>query len=234
MTALNINPGMVLDGVEGGLRIGTCLVLRPLLRRYYLHWGTREDEARCALPGDEQVPDPNWRFTHAVAIEASPEQIWPWIVQVGFKRAGWYSYDLLEALPGAADFVDGRSADRIIPELQSLRVGDRVYQDPRGNYIVTELEPARLLLFSAHADMAANKDFLPGNPLPENYLMMSWVFLLRPDSPKRTRLITRFQTRFADNRMNRMTLGVPTEVISANMSWKMLAGIKRRAEASAR
>ncbi len=82
------------------------------------------DEADRPLPGDERVADPKVGWTHAITIRARPADIWPWLVQMGCRRAGWYSYDGLDnaGLP---------SADRIIPEFQHVQVGDIFPQTPK-------------------------------------------------------------------------------------------------------
>ena len=77
------------------------------------------------MPGDEIVKWPTFNATHAVTIQALPEQIWPWLVQIGHKRAGWYSYDWVDNL--------GRpSVERIIPDLQVLKVGHLIPISPDG------------------------------------------------------------------------------------------------------
>ena len=98
------------------------LVVRP----WYLRWGASEDEVRKPLPGDELVPDPKIQSTRAVTIDAPVEDVWPWLVQLGYGRGGFYSYDIFEnaftrALGMRAHY---QSLDRIVPELQDLREGD--------------------------------------------------------------------------------------------------------------
>ena len=85
--------------------------------RWQLTWGATTEEIERALPGDELVPRPTFNATRAISIGVPPERVFPWLVQVGTSRAGWYSYDLLDNL--------GRpSARRIVPELQHLAPGD--------------------------------------------------------------------------------------------------------------
>ena len=62
-----------------------------LLRRQGLRWGATDEEVHKILPGDEIVPHPMLETTHAVPIEASAEEIWPWLVQMGHYRAGFYA-----------------------------------------------------------------------------------------------------------------------------------------------
>jgi hypothetical protein len=82
------------------------------------------------MPLDELIHTPRVKTTRAITIQAPPQAVWPWIVQIGYGRAGWYSYDFLEQAVGAGDFVEGGSAQRIVPELQNLKVGDVIPAAP--------------------------------------------------------------------------------------------------------
>jgi hypothetical protein len=126
------------------LGIGVSVYLQ-VIRPWQLRWGATDDEVRRPMPGDELVTRPTFNATRAVTVQAPPSLIWPWIVQIGFGKAGWYSYDLLDNF--------GRpSAKRIIPELQHLQPGDVVpfYQGigaPEGVGLkVKALEPERWML----------------------------------------------------------------------------------------
>jgi hypothetical protein len=96
---------------------GTTLYVKAW-RPWQLRWGATDEELARALPGDELVTTPTFNATRAISIAAPPERVWPWLVQVGSRRAGWYSYDLLDNLG------HHRSTRRIIPELQQLTPGD--------------------------------------------------------------------------------------------------------------
>ena len=101
----------------GALVAGSAACAAVRYRRWHLRGGATDDELAMALPGDDMVQRPHFNFTRAITIQARPEEIWPWLVQIGYDRAGWYSYDLLDNL--------GRpSAEQILPELQRLQVGD--------------------------------------------------------------------------------------------------------------
>jgi hypothetical protein len=91
-----------------------------------LRWGISEDDARQPLPGDERVPDPSPgdNSTHAITIDAPPSAVWPWIVQIGHNRAGWYSHDWVERLCGIR-YAEGHSATRIHPEFQTCASATR-------------------------------------------------------------------------------------------------------------
>lgn len=112
--------------VEGAARIAFALVT-PFLRPGRLTWGATPGEAARTLPGDELIPNPKWSYTHVVAIHTAPGAIWPWLLQMGDNRGGLYSYDFLENLAGC----NMHSADRIVPELQDLKVGDCIKIHPR-------------------------------------------------------------------------------------------------------
>jgi hypothetical protein len=85
----------------------------PLYRRWHLRWGATPSEVADVLPGDDLFPNAQYRSTRAITIDAPPEAVWPWLVQVGSNRAGFYSDDLLDNL--------GRpSADSLLPEHQHL------------------------------------------------------------------------------------------------------------------
>jgi len=85
----------------------------PVLRRDMLDWGATAEEAARSLPGDELLPDADLVATRAISIAAPPEAVWPWLVQIGTRRAGAYSYELLDRLMG----LDMHSSWRIVPEL---------------------------------------------------------------------------------------------------------------------
>jgi hypothetical protein len=133
-----------------------------------LRWGATKQEAAEPLPGDQITPHPRVRSTRAITIDAPPEEVWPWIVQMGIDRAGFYSHDWVERLLGAR-CVEGRnSATRIHPELQYLKVGDLVPYGAGALVPVAQMEPYKHLV---HGE--------------------SWV--LRPLPGHRTRLIVRYQ-----------------------------------------
>ena len=91
-------------------------LISPLLRHRHLTWGATAAEVAAPMPGDQLLPRAQYRATRAISVDARPEEIWPWLVQVGYRRAGWYAGDLL-------DNFARPSVQRIVPELQDLRVG---------------------------------------------------------------------------------------------------------------
>ena len=125
----------ILVGV--GLAAAAFGVFRIISRRSAA-WGFDPVEQTRALPGDDIVPDGANLITRGITIEASPEAVWPWLVQMGFGRAGWYSYDRLD--------MKGASADAIVPELQDLHVGDTLPTHDGGGFEVRVLEQDHALV----------------------------------------------------------------------------------------
>jgi hypothetical protein len=104
-------------------------VTAPLWRRWHQRWGATDQEVRAPMPGDDLLAKASFNATRAITIQAPPGAVWPWIVQIGYDRAGWYSYDLFDH--GARP-----SARRILPQLQHPKVGDwggDVLQGERGD-----------------------------------------------------------------------------------------------------
>ena len=98
--------------------LGAVIGLRP----WYTQWGTTERERATPLFGDMPVIDARYRIDHGITIQARPDQVWPWLMQMGQDRGGFYSYDQLERMVGA----DIRNTDRIHPEWQQRETGDLV------------------------------------------------------------------------------------------------------------
>jgi hypothetical protein len=165
-----------------------------------------EDEATRALPGDELVADAKVRWKHAITIRARPAEIWPWLVQMGCRRAGWYSYDGL-------DNGGIRSAGRILPEFQQVQVGDIFPMAPKAKdmFVVRMIEPARALVLG---DVAGG---------------MSWAFVLVPIDESNTRLITRSKGAY-----DRPALGLFLKVfwhpVDFGMQRRQLLNLKRLVE----
>ncbi|MDJ1431458.1 hypothetical protein [Halostagnicola sp. A-GB9-2] len=125
-----------------------------LLRPWHRTWGATDEEIGRQLPGDDLVPEPSDETTRAITIEAPRDDVWPWIVQLGQGRGGFYSYTWLENLVGA----DIHNVDRIVPELQELEEGDSIrmvhdeywLQSPATSMTVKRIEPDRTLVLQGH------------------------------------------------------------------------------------
>ncbi len=185
-----------------------------LIRPWYERWGATGEEVQRPMPGDDEVKRPMIKSTHAVTINARPEEIWPWLVQIGTGRAGWYSYDWIENRMG----LNVSSADRILPEFQHLQVGDSIPLAPGIGIPVKAIEPNRSLLLVGH---------------DPNIGEASWVLGLYPLDETHTRLVSRFYDRLPLTPGGIFSLLV-VDPGSFVMSRKMLLGIKQRAERASR
>jgi len=163
------------------------------------------------MPGDALTPDPTDMSMQAITVDAPPEDIWPWLIQIGYQRGGLYSYDWLDRLFG---FLDRPSAMRILPEFQQLAVGDKLPWGRTGTELSVEvLEPLRALALSYEARGFA----------------WVWQFGLYPLDKQRTRLVTRGTERVPDTLL--WWLGMRfMEPASFIMTRRMLLGVKERAE----
>lgn len=173
-------------------------------RPWQLTWGATPDEVARALPGDDLVPRPVFDATRAITIEAPPQEVWPWLVQAGVGRAGWYSYDLLDNL--------GRpSATQIDPRWQQLAVGDLVPMSPDGT------QGIEVLALDAPTSMVWGS---PGT---------SWVWQLDPVGSEATRLVTRIRSR-PTGAPSSLAFGVLLELADVWMLRKMLRTVQLRAQ----
>jgi len=101
--------------------LGVGLMYWIPIRRWYRYWGATDAEIEQAMLGDAEVPSATYKTTLAVTVDAPTADIWPWLVQMGYRRGGLYSYDWLDRLFG---FLDAPSAEHVLPEFQRLEVGD--------------------------------------------------------------------------------------------------------------
>lgn len=196
-----------------GLAAAHALLVRP----WYLRWGATDREWSMSLPGDDLAPEADLVATRAITVEASAAQVWPWIVQLGQGRGGFYTYDALENLVGC----DMHSADRIVPEWQTLDIGDQVKLHPEVPLEVAFLEPGEALVLRG------------GVPLGESAppYDFTWAFVLGEQPDGTTRLLVR--ERYAYTKGWAPLLVEPVEAVSFLMSRKMLRGIRDRAEEAA-
>jgi hypothetical protein len=206
-------------------------VLRPRSHR----WGATDAEVRRSLPGDDLVPTVKVGYTQTITIDATAQEVWPWLVQIGYGRAGWYTYDWFYKLTGSANFYDGdRSAERIIPELQDLKVGDTIELARGMSFEVVTLEPNRVLVLLARVDWDTGEQFELSDSMPANYLNISWVYALEEIDANSSRLSVRWRGDTSSGLGNTLVINVPTEGGALIMQPKLLKGIKARAEAARR
>jgi hypothetical protein len=189
-------------------------------RPWHMRWGATDDEVIKPLPGDELVPEPVIQSTRAVTIDAPAYDVWPWLVQMGYGRGGFYSYDILENITTRMFGMRSQyqSVDRIVTELQDLREGDFIPAAPQDylggrfagkiGWRVALLEPERALALE------------------------HWgTFVLEPVDERATRFVAR--SRGPDTPLARLYYAF-WEIPHFIMERGMLLGVKRRAEALAR
>jgi hypothetical protein len=181
-----------------------------LVRRWFARWGTTLEELTRAMAGDAVIANPTHTQTHAVTIDAPPDDIWPWLVQMGYRRGGLYSYDWLDRLFG---YLDRPSADRIFPEFQLLAVGDEIPLGRGQGFPVKALEPYRSLVLAGTNDG----------------LEWVWQFGLYPLDTNCTRLVSRGTQRIPNTVTGWLFMRV-MEPAAFIMTRGMLLGLKRRAE----
>ncbi|HEX9422938.1 MAG TPA: hypothetical protein VF899_06820 [Pyrinomonadaceae bacterium] len=200
-----VNAKLVVGAISG---LAAMSAYAFLIRPWHLRWGATDEEVNMPLPGDEFVGDPKLNATHAITINAPAADVWPWLVQLGQRRGGFYSYSWLENLVGC----DMHNANRIVPEWQDLKVGDEVWLHPKA-------PPLRVLAIEAGRAIVLEK---------------CWSFVLHPIDENTTRLIIRgrgeFNPDFKNGLLNLLLWRGIFEPAHFIMERKMLLGIKQRAE----
>jgi hypothetical protein len=190
----------------------------PVSRGWYTHWGATEKESKQPLPGDEIVPSPKLSYTRAITIHAPAADVWRWLVQIGQGRGGLYSYDGLENLVGC----ELHSSDRILPQYQSLTVGDPILFGPEDKQfpgqVVECIQPGRALVMVGRAPDTRQAD-----------KSATWVFVLEEQADGSTRLLVRGRNAYAPG-FGMGLIWHLIEPIVFVMERRMLRGIKARAE----
>lgn len=179
------------------------------VRRWFSRWGTTPEDLARVMPGDALIANWTQTATQAVTVNARPEDIWPWLVQMGHRRGGLYSYDWLDRLFG---FLDRPSATRILPEFQQLSVGDSIFLG-REELTVAVLEPPRALALSYRA----------------RGMEWVWQFGIYPLDDQRTRLVSRGIERIPNTVVAWLGMRI-MEPAAFIMTRRMLLGVKERAE----
>jgi hypothetical protein len=207
-------------------------LLTPFLQSRRNKWGANDAEIERSLPGDDLLPEPKWIWTHAVTVRASVDRVWPWLVQIGQGRGGFYSYEFLENLAGC----DIHNADRIIPELQNLKVGDGIRLHPKAPPLpVALIEPHKALVLHARDYSPEDESAVSARSKTEKTFSTSWGFYTDKIDDNTTRLTSRWKVAYNPTMKNSLSYG-PLVVgpIGFAMDRKMLLGIKKRAEANAK
>jgi hypothetical protein len=183
-------------------------------RSWSLRWGATLEEFDGTLPGDDLMARADMSATRAITIRAEAAAVWPWIAQLGQGRGGFYSYDALENLIGCKI----HSADRVVPEWQSIAVGDEVRLHPEGGLEVAAVDPGRALVLRGAVPMGST-------PPPYDF---TWAFIVLDAPDGTSRLIVRERYGYVNGWAPLMV--EPVSCVSFLMSRRMLLGIRDRAE----
>lgn len=217
----------------GSTALGTyaAYVAHGLLHPTLLRSHATAAERGEALPGDELLAAPDWVTDFAIDVAAPPAAVWPWLVQLGWGRAGWYTWYPLDN-GGVA------SAAELVPALQTLAAGDVIPDGPRaaegfGVWRVHALEPDRALVLRSRRDLLDGRELAAGEPDTRRAVDCSWVFALRELAPGRTRVRVRVRAHFLGAtslavvaRAMRVLFGLGDNV----MENSLLEGLRARAE----
>ncbi len=201
-------------------------VVLPRLRR----WGATAEEVSRPLPGDDLLSDPLYATTRAVTVQAPAEAVFPWLVQIGQNRGGFYTYDLLENLAR----LDIHSADRIHPEWQDLETGrDYVSLDPEETMKLTIAileRPHAFVIRTGGPDEApvSPGDFFRGE------IAATWAFVVQPQTAGSSRLLIRWRASWRDTVPAAFARAFLLEPMHFIMEEGMLRGVRDRAERAAR
>jgi hypothetical protein len=218
------------------------------LRRVSVRTGVSDAEAFASLPGDRVIGQPMLQWTRGVTVAATTEAIWPWLVQAGHGRAGWYTPrwvdDIIEPTLFRTRIVDRPDDERIHPELGHVEAGDVIADGPdyAAFFRVLEIQPRRAIVYYSirhpwrghpvgpndpDALISIERQLLAGGV----FLEFTWTFVLRPAGPDRTRLLVRTRGNYAPKLLAPL---VPVAgLFDATYGVTMLRAIARRAEQTA-
>jgi hypothetical protein len=186
--------------------------VRPKVRG----WGLDPHEAELPLPGDDLIPDPSHVETRGITIQAPVAKVWPWLVQMGFGRAGFYSYDSRDDFRG------------VLPDLQELKVGDIMPTHPGGGFLVKIVDTEKALVLYTDTELLRSQaDRAERESYPE--VKASWAFFLQPEDGT-TRLIERFRAKTPGSGPATVVLGEIMGTGIVLMARKQMLGIKERVE----
>lgn len=178
-------------------------------RPIQLHWGATDEEVRRSMPGDELDPAATYLATRAITIDGTPQEIWPWLMQMGYTRAGFYGFDLFERVGSPRG---PRGVERILPEFQDFKTGDEVPISPVMTMRFESIIPFDTIVWSAG----------------ETNGSVTWG--LYPVDGSHTRLVNRTRWTHHWTSPKALSLDLLTEFTDALAMRKVLQGIKGRAE----
>jgi hypothetical protein len=198
------------------LGFGLFVAFQYVARPWYLNWGMNQADLSVGYPSDAFVANPERLTTRGITIQAPIEQVWPWVVQIGADRGGFYTYSWLEG----AIACPIHNAGQIHPEWQNPQPGDSLALCPKAEmpppYEVITVEPGQALVLGHRPTTADNR--------PDLTWFESWAFILQPIDANATRLIIRSRSTVDLGWMKAIEPGVFI------MEYGMLHGIQARAE----
>ena len=192
-----------------GIILILLLIYFLIIRPWHLKWGATTKEVNLDLPGDEIVRKPSFNATRAISISASPEEIWKWIIQIGSKRAGWYSIDWIDNGGTPSTF-------EIIPKFQKIEIGQYIpfTPDQKNGMWVNDFKINNFILWT---DKVGNA---------------TWLWYLYLNEHSETRLLTRLRTRYTWKSIW-IIYYLIYDIGDIIMMKKCMKGIKQRAESTA-
>lgn len=215
------------------------VVVPPLTRGMTDRWGATDAEVGATLPGDELVRDAKQNATRGITIDAPAGLVMQLVRQQGYKRAGWHGWDGFYKATGSAAFVDGHYSTRVVPELQDVRLGDKIYINTAVFYFVeqdsapTTDTPGVFLLYAGGA--ADNTPLRAADADKSVAASTSWVWVATPVNVNQTRLVLRIRGDMrGQGGFVAWLFDNPLDFGGALFANKTLRGIKRTAESLAR
>ena len=172
---------MLAESLEGVALFLLASITWPISRRWLEHWGSTPSERDATWPGDELLARNVPSRTRAVDVTAPATAVWPWLVQLGLGRGGFYSYELLEHLVG----IPVTNVEQVMPELQEIARDDEVVLHPEQPPLhVSLVDPGRHLCFRTWRDEAEVEETRPAQ-------LATWSLYLEPTGSERCRLVLR-------------------------------------------
>ncbi|HMO55294.1 MAG TPA: hypothetical protein PJ994_12370 [Tepidiformaceae bacterium] len=197
-------------GAGFGITLGLIGAYSKVFTPWQRNWGTTREERERAMPGDPETP-PSYFTTRAITVNAPPDAIYPWLVQMGKGRGGLYSWDFLDRLFG---FLDAPSAKEILPKFQDLAPGDEIPLSRGANFPVADLRKDEFLLLAGE---------------PEPGIRWTWATVLYPQEDGTTRLVTRNTGEWGKGWQAQIMAGVG-DLAAFIMVHRWLHVLKQRAE----
>jgi len=226
---------------------GMVIAFYLQLREQQRSWGVVPADVQRSLAGDDLIADPDMTETRSLVVDAAPGAVWPWLVQMGHGRAGWYGYDRL----------DMKGSDTILPDFQELSVDDVMPTHDGGGFVVKVVDPARVLVLYLDDELVKSQmeaavaeqgggalgyidqgspgssrvaGSMGGKTMPA--FRATWTFILEPEANGRTRLVERFRVWTPESGLPQK-LGLPMMGLGVfAMTRKHMLGVKERAEAA--